>query len=244
MAATNATLRDAAFVLHTYPYSETSLIVELFTRSYGRVAVIAKGARSNTSKLRGLMTAFQRLDIAFSGRAELKTLKTAEHAQIGAQLSGNALLAAFYLNELTLRLTRKEDAFPALFDGYQDAIDTLRSEPRNALTLATALRRFERLLIGELGYAIDFDRTADTQQAIDVSVTYWLAADRGVLASEPEGGVPKVTGRVLRDLAAGQFDHPESALAARDIMRYLIQYRLEGATLHTRTLLRELRQHS
>jgi DNA repair protein RecO (recombination protein O) len=242
MATSGTTLRDAAYVLHTYPYSETSLIVELFTRAHGRIAVVAKGARSATSKLRGLMSAFQRLDVAVSGRSELKTLKSAEHTQIGAQLAGEALLAAFYLNELVLRLTHKEDAYPALFDAYQEAITALRAPSLPATQIAITLRRFERLLIAELGYAIDFASTADTGQAIDANGTYWIVADRGVLVQEPQGFCPKVSGRVLHDLAAARFDASDSASAARDVMRYLIQFRLEGVTLHTRSLLRELRQ--
>jgi DNA repair protein RecO (recombination protein O) len=239
MPTANITLRDAAFVLHTLPYSETSLIAEVFAREHGRVSVLAKGARSATSKLRGMVAAFNRLDLTASGKSELKTLRSADYAEIAPQLTGDALLAAFYLNELLLRLLGKEDAHPALFDAYADAISELRAA--RSASVARILRQFERTLLIELGYAIEFDRTADTQERPRASATYWLIADRGVLAEDPHIDVPSFSGEVLLHTAAGVFDAPSTANGCRDLMRYLINTRLEGRTLNTRSLLRELK---
>jgi DNA repair protein RecO (recombination protein O) len=242
MSATRSSLRDHAFVLHSYPYGETSLIVELFARHQGRVAVLAKGARSATSRLRGMLTAFQVLDITFSGKGELKSLRSAEYVQVAPQLGGDALLSGFYLNELILRFLGKEDAHPLLFDAYQETIGRLReaAASRDGL-IGAALRRFESTLLQESGYGLELARTADTQQPIRPDAYYWVVADVGVLAEDPGSDVPYVQGSALTDLVSGRYDQAPTAQASREVMRYLINRRLDGRELHTRQLLRELR---
>lgn len=240
MPAASVTIRDTAFVLHTIAYSETSLIAEALTRDHGRISILAKGARSATSKMRGMVAAFNRLDISASGKTELKTLRSADYAEITPQLTGDALLAAFYLNELLLRLLGKEDSHAGLFDAYADALSDLRAA-RAGQAVGSTLRRFERTLLVELGYGIDFDQTADTFEPLSRDETYWVIADRGVLTHDPHVDVPRFSGAVLVDAAHGIFDTPATATGCRDLMRYLINTRLDGRSLNTRSLLRELK---
>jgi DNA repair protein RecO (recombination protein O) len=82
---------EPAFVLHTYPYRETSLIVEAFTSAYGRVAMVARGAKRPRSEVRGLLQAFQPLALSWAGAGELKTLVKAEWRGGLPLLSGAAL---------------------------------------------------------------------------------------------------------------------------------------------------------
>src|SRR5258706_6446325 len=117
---------DLAFVLHTYPYSETSLIAEVLTRNHGRLSMVAKGAKRPRSALRGVLHAFQPLVITWFGKNELRTLGKAEWQTALPQLSGTALMCGFYLNELMLKLTRRDDPHEALFDFYSVTVVMLR----------------------------------------------------------------------------------------------------------------------
>ena len=114
--------QQPAWVLHTYPWRETSLIVEIFARDHGRVALVAKGARRPHSQLRGVLMAFQPLLMDWSGGGEVKTLVRAEWQGGQPLLTGRALICGYYLNELLVRLTAREDAHPRLFSAYADAV--------------------------------------------------------------------------------------------------------------------------
>jgi len=118
---------DRGFVLHAYAYRETSLILQVFTEHHGRLGIVARGARRPKSANRSLLVPFQPLTLAWFGRGELKTLKTAESAAPGLPLVGAALLAAFYLNELLLKLTHRDDPHEGLFAAYDAAIGELRA---------------------------------------------------------------------------------------------------------------------
>ena len=111
-----------AFVLHTYPFRETSLIVEVFSRDFGRVALLARGARRPRSVLRGLLLAFQPLELAWAGKGEVQTLMKAEWQGGQPLLAGKALLCAYYLNELLMQLLPREDAHPRLFSVYAETL--------------------------------------------------------------------------------------------------------------------------
>jgi DNA repair protein RecO (recombination protein O) len=133
-------------VLHTYPYRETSLIVEALTAEFGRVAMVARGAKRPRSELRGLLQAFQPLLLSWSGTNELKTLLKAEWRGGLPRVGGSALLCGFYLNELLLKLLPREDPHPRLFATYEAAL----TEPTGSERHGAAMFRFE--LLAELGY--------------------------------------------------------------------------------------------
>src|SRR5919108_1527367 len=140
---------EPAYVLHTYPYMETSLIVEAFTRSHGRVAVLARGARRPRSAMRGVLLSFHPLRLTWSASAELGNLIGAEWAGALQPLAGQGLMCGFYLNELLLRLLPRDDPHELLFDHYQDALTRLSL----AGDASSVLRAFEKRLLVELGYA-------------------------------------------------------------------------------------------
>src|SRR5207344_416575 len=117
---------EPGYVLHTYPYKETSLIVEAFARRHGRVALLARGARRPRSAMRGVLLAFHPLRLGWSGSAELSNLMQAEWGgalqPAFSPLRGRGLMCGFYLNELILRLLPREDPHEALFDAYAEAL--------------------------------------------------------------------------------------------------------------------------
>ena len=226
---------DRAFVLHSYPYRETSLVVELFTRAHGRVAVVAKGARRPRSQLRGLLLAFQPLAVAWSGRSELRTLVRAEWECALPQLGGLALLCGLYVNELMLKLTRREDPHEGLFDTYASALATLRDTDRAGL--GPLLRRFELALLAELGYGAPLDRDAASGEEVRPDGIYEYQPERGPVSAAPDADRLQFRGKTLLDLTHGDFSDPATRQEARQLMRFLINLHLDGQPLHTRQLL-------
>src|SRR5262249_54147881 len=147
-----------AFVLHTHPYRETSLIVEAFTRAFGRVSLLARGARRPASPMRGVLLSFQPLALAWFGKGELRTLSRAEWQGGQPLLRGEGLLCGFYLNELLLRLLPREDPHEALFADYRHALQRLGALAAPGADSAPVLRAFEKSLLKELGYAMTLER--------------------------------------------------------------------------------------
>ena len=237
---------EPAFVLHSYPYKETSLIVEAFSRRQGRTALLAKGARRPRSALRGVLHAFQPLRLSWSGTGELNSLVAAEWQGGLPFLRGFGLMCGFYLNELILRLLPRDDAHESLFDTYARSLELLSRLGRDESS-APVLRSFEKRLLAEVGYAMMLDRDAGSGAAIDPAAHYLYDPERGPLrvsgaqANVPEGGMI-VRGRTLVDLAGDDFTSAQTMQQARALMRALIGQRLHGQTLHTRAVLLELQE--
>ncbi|MCL4744923.1 MAG: DNA repair protein RecO [Burkholderiaceae bacterium] len=234
---------EPAFLLHATPYSETSLVVDLFTRDYGRVAAIAKGARRPRSALRAVLLQFQALTVSFSGRGELRTLTAAEWAGGAVSPRGDALLYAFYLNELLVRLLPREDSHPALYDAYSEAIAALCREP----PFDEALRRFEWRTLREIGYAPDLQRDS-SRRAIEANSDYhWSPAEGFVLvAGEPGAGGANdrsiVRGTTLLGLGAGRIDTANGRSQAKYLTRAILAHHLDGVVLKTRQILVDLQK--
>jgi len=230
---------EPGYVLHTYAYKETSLIVEAFTRRMGRIALLARGARRPRSAMRGVLLAFQPLRLGWSGSGELATLMSAEWAgplQPATLLSGRGLMCGFYLNELILRLLPREDPHETLFDHYAAALAGLCT----ADSPAPVLRGFEKRLLAELGYAPLLDREAASGAPIEPSGSYAYEPERGPIRAE--NGALMVSGRTLLDLAADDFSRSETRDEARTLLRALIGQRLHGQVLHTRSVLMALNE--
>jgi DNA repair protein RecO (recombination protein O) len=227
---------EDGFVLHTYPYKETSLIVEAFTRRFGRVALLARGARRPRSAMRGVLLSFQSLRLSWSASAELGNLIAAEWSGALRPLRGRGLMCGFYLNELLLRLLPREDAHDTLFDIYDDSLLRLS---RNE-NLFSTLRSFEKRMLAELGYAPLLERDA-ASHPIDPAARYAYEPERGpMLLKNAMSSDINVSGQTLLDVAADEYGRAETRDEARTLMRLLIAQRLHGQELHTRTILKDL----
>ena len=227
---------EPGFVLHAYPYKETSLIVEVFTHRFGRVGLLARGARRPRSTMRGVLLAFHPLQLTWSASAELGTLMSAEWGGGQASLSGNGLMCGFYINELLLRLLPRDDAHEALFDAYGLALARLAEGGPQA----AVLRGFERRMLAELGYAPVLDRDAANGAQIEAAKYYAYEAERGPVETRRTDGDSVISGRTLLDMAADNYDNSRTREEARQLMRALIAERLGGQVLHTRAVLSEL----
>ena len=229
---------EAGYVLHTYPYKETSLIVEAFTRRYGRVALLARGARRPRSPMRGVLLAFHPLRLGWSGSGELATLMSVEWAGGNGSLGGVGLMCGFYVNELLLRLLPRDDPHEDLFDFYAASLGSLCAGEAPA----PVLRSFEKRLLGEVGYAPALQTDAENRP-IEPERLYVYEPDRGpVPARGAPAGEADVHGRTLLDLAEDEYGSPQTRDEARALMRMLIGQRLHGQVLHTRAVLLELNE--
>ncbi len=235
MATPHPVNHQPGFVLHTYPYKETSLVAELFTRDFGRIAVVARGARRPLSALRGLIRPFAPLLLSWYGRGELRTLHAAEWQGGLAPLAGRALMAGFYLNELLLKLLARDDPHEGLYAHYRQALEALAAGPD---TLEPLLRRFELNLLKEIGYAATLDRLAGSDLPVAAEERYRYLPSHGVGPAEGEGIT--ISGCTLLALAAGDFSAPATLSEGKLLMRALIHHHLGGKALYTRQLLQEL----
>ena len=241
MSASARTRQDGqpGYVLHTYPFRETSLVVETFTRSHGRVAMVARGAKRPRSALRGSIMAFQPLALSWSGHGDLRLLLRAEWQGGQQRLQGRALLCGFYLNELLLKLLPREDAHEKLFLDYQAALARLTQEPEPG----AVLRCFEKALLRELGYALALDRDSGSGDEIDPGKCYAYEPERGPVAVNGAAQLGLVfTGRTLLDIVHDDYRNPATLQQAKALMRLLIGHRLEQKPLNSRRIFEELRQ--
>ena len=240
MAQSESTLRnnEPAFVLHTYPYRETSLIVEALSRHAGRIALIARGAKRPRSAIRGQLLSFQPLELSWSGKNEPRTMHKAEWRGGQPMLQGLALLCGFYMNELLLKLLPRDDPHEALFDIYaQSLMDLSRQQD-----LPVLLRRFELGLLRELGYGLVLDHEAGSDAAIVAEHFYGYIPDRGPMVGRGDGNQVQFRGKTLLDLQREDFSDPHTLAESKQLLRMQIKHHLGQQELQTRQLLRDLQE--
>jgi DNA repair protein RecO (recombination protein O) len=231
-----------AFVLHSYPYRETSLIIDVLTRDHGRVALVAKGAKRPHSALRGVLQTFQPLSLRWSGRGEVRTLTGAEWVGGMLPLTGDALVCGFYVNELIVRFCAREDPHPALFHHYAVTMARLAHDEPAALVL----RSFERMLLRETGYAVTFNPgSLGAREAVpDPAAAYVFDPERGARlarANDPDEW-PRIDGRTLLDMDADDYSAARTIAQSKTLMRFLLHYHLGGVPLNTRQILIDLQK--
>lgn len=222
------------FILMTQPWRETSLLVEVLTRTHGRLTLIARSARRPQSVLRGVLMPFSPLEISWFGKGELRTLHNADWLGGTPQLSGIALLSGFYLNELIIRLTTRDDPHSGIYDAYQKAVFSLAKSRK----FSVVLRRFELVLLTELGYGPTLD---SDDQGKPVEENGWYRCPPGQLPSRSVQGPDAVLGTTLLALAADDFSDAKTRRAARRLTRQWLEHLLpDDGKLATRELLQSI----
>ncbi len=221
---------EPAYVLHARPYSDTSLLLEVFTAGHGRVGLIARGARAPKSKQRVLLQVLQPLLLSWQGGGELGTLTAVEAASQPTQLTGEPLFCAWYANELLIKLLHRRDAYPMLFASYASLL------PRLATDAEAALRAFERVLLDELGYGLSLPDDLESARR------YRYHPQQGLLPAQPDDAAADCYAGgsliALRDDLLGGVD---ALRDARRLLRAAILPLLAGRTLESARLLRALR---
>ena len=225
---------DPAFVLHTRPWRETSLIVDVLSRHHGRLGLVARGARRAGAAVKTRLIPFQPLTLSWFGKSQLRTLHTAEWQGGGLLLRGHALMCGFYLNELLLRLLPEGDAHEVLFDYYAQALGELDTRQ----DVEPVLRRFELDLLSELGYAQPLGQLARGGE-LDPEARYGYEIEKGVTLAN---GDTHYSGRTLLALAAGDFSQPGVLTEGKRLMRTLLAHYLGDKPLATRQMLLDLQR--
>jgi DNA repair protein RecO (recombination protein O) len=229
-------LLQPAYVLHQRAYRNTSALLEVLTREHGRIGVVAKGIKGKSGdSRRGILQPFIHFLLSYSGRQDLFTLTAAESSGDNIRLSGQPLFSAFYLNELLMRLLHRGDAYPGLFDGYNDAITRLKQGEDNE----PVLRRFEMRLLQELGYGLLLEADATSHAPIAVDRHYYYDPQRGPVPAEAtKANLPLVSGACLHALAGADFSDPCFWPEMKTLMRNVLAQHLEGKPLRSRELFR------
>lgn len=232
--------QQQVYILHTYPFKETSLVVEMFSQQFGRIAAVAKGARRPRSAMRGMLQSFQLLTSTWSGKNELKTLHSLDWSAGLTLIKGDALMCGFYINELLLRLLPREDAHEALFDYYANALLALSQlQEKSSAESAVILRKFELKLLQELGYAVPLLED-ENGLALIADKTYRYEAEYGACdISATKNGV-QLRGQTLLDMAKGHYQDVVTQQQSKLLMRYLLAHYLGDKPLYTRQLLIDL----
>jgi DNA repair protein RecO (recombination protein O) len=245
---------EPAFVLHSYDWSESSLILEVFTRHRGRVALAARGAKKPTSNFRPVLLPLQPLRLTYTlgaeGNAEIHTLKGAEWAGGHVMPMGEALLSGMYLNELLLRLLARDDPYAALFDVYSGVVRVLAGTQGEALE--PVLRAFELVLLRELGLLPGLGEETMTLSTLAAGKRYMLVPEGG-LRQAAAGERAALTGTqwqaLEQALATGHSPQAYTAtlraaapvaLALKSQLRTLLQYHCGSPLLRTRQLMMDL----
>ncbi len=220
-------------VLHRRDYTDTSLLLELFSAEHGRFPAIAKGAKRSRSGRAALLQAFQPLWVKLSGRGEVKTLAKVESAGSAPKLVGTSLYCGFYLNELLMRLLQRDDAHARLYGYYLQALEELAG----AREVSAVLRRFEIRLLRETGYAMVLDRDA-SDRPVQADLRYSYVPEQGPVPNAIAGRGSSCSGGTLLALAAGQALDAEQSREARDLMRQVLNHYLGEKPLKSRELFR------
>lgn len=220
-----------AYVLHRRPYGDTSYLLELLTREQGRVPAIAKGVAGKNSLRKSLLQAFAPLYVSLSGRGEVKVLSKLEARGNAAMLSGKALICGFYVNELMMRLTHREDPHESLFDLYEHTLQGL------AITdsFDHELRRFELGLLDELGFGLDLEHEAETGAPLVTEGFYHYRVQTGLVPcaqSHPQA----IAAPTLLSWAKGNKLDTAGQRQMRNLMRQVLGFYLGDKPLKSREL--------
>ena len=247
MATSKRFADEPAYVLHRYDWSESSLILEVFTRNHGRMALMAKGAKRPTSSFRPILLPLQPLHLAYGGDSEIRTLKSAEWQGGHAMPTGDALLSGYYLNELLLTLLARDDPHPHLFDIYSLVVQLIASE--HGEVLQAALRTWELLLLREIGLLPQLDQQTMTLGALQANGRYTLVPEGGLRQAQDDERSALSGAQWTRLQAAVQDGAPftttlracaEMMAELKPQLRQLLHYHCGVKTLRTRQMMMDI----
>ena len=232
-----------AFLLHSRPFRETSLIIEVFSRQYGRVGLLARGVRNPKSRKRALVMPFQPLLLGWSGKGELPLLTGIEAIGPARELISEHRYVAFYLNELLLKLLHRHDAHESLFDFYSNSLDKLYRD----VPVQHILRKFEKELLSQTGYGLILHHEAESSRPVSAERAYRYLSEQGPRpvsqvaddSREREQGI-SIRGKSLLDFYHDIFDDKESLKECRSLIRYLLDRQLSGKSLHSRQVFHQV----
>ena len=255
-------LLQPAYVLHQRAYRDSSMLLELFSPEYGRIGVIAKGAKSAKSRLRGVLQPFQPLLVSWIKRGELGTLTAAEAQGPALAIAPDLIASGFYLNEILLRLLERDEGQLELFGHYDEALRSMseivsQNKPRS-VSLEILLRQFEIRLLAALGYGLVLDQEVGSDSPLQVEQEYIYQLEYGPVkvdtaftnvtntsenAEEEYRYGTRISGGTLLALQAGDFSDEQVRLESKRLLRTVLGAYLGSKPLHSRNLAQPFNRH-
>ncbi|HEX4619027.1 MAG TPA: DNA repair protein RecO [Steroidobacteraceae bacterium] len=223
------------YILHHRPWRDSSRILEVLTREHGRLTLFARAVRGPGARLASVLQPFRPLLLSWSGRGEAPQLTHAERADDSGALPPACVMAAFYLNELLLKLTTRHDPLPPLFDHYHATLGRLRA----GAPLEPALRVFEKRLLELAGYGLELETEARSGVPLAADGYYQFRPSQGLVrAHVHDAGV--LAGASLIGLREERFGGTRSLEDARRLLHAALAACLEGRPLATRAVARSM----
>lgn len=240
----NVVNTQIAYILHKRAFQETSSILEVLTKDYGRVSLMARGSRGARSKIAGNLLLFTPLVLSWQGKGNLPYLKSVERADLKAPaLKSKALLSAMYINELLMYLLHKDDVHETVFEHYHHCLYSLEDINKLEITL----RQFEIKLLELLGFGLNLHAEADTGEVILADAMYHYYLEHGpVISAERNNNVPYISGACLLALCHGELqtvaENTQYLSEIKRLMRFVINHHLGNKKLKSRDLFRPVGQ--
>lgn len=228
---------QAAFILHGRDFRDTSRLLDIFTQDYGRITLVAKGARSPRSKLQGILQPFTPLIISWSGKGDVQTLTGAESDKTSINLSGKQVMSGYYINELLQRLMTSHDPHPELYSVYKETLESFIKDDEELV-----LRRFEKHLLAEIGYGLNLDSESDSGLKLSKDEQYYYDIEKGPVKVNDSydrddiAGELILSGQTLLDLSQEKFSSSQTQKEAKQLMRIILNHHLGDKPLKTRSL--------
>ena len=228
-----------AYVLHHYPFRDSSQILEVITRDHGRISIMSRGSLGARSKLKSVLQLFRLLNISWIGKGDMPTLTSAELVANTPQLlNGKNFASGFYLNELLLHFLHRHDVQETIFKLYMETISALAAETD---AVEIVLRLFEKQLLDELGLGLNLTHDADSGSSLDEFMHYVFRVEHGPILSSAAGAttsLPIVSGKSLQALARHDLSDVDVRREIKILMRYILAHYLAGKPLKSRELFR------
>lgn len=229
--------QQAAYLLHRRPYSETSLLLDIFSRDHGRLTLIGKGCRKRKTQSQGLFLPFKPLLVSWTGKGELPILTSIEHQSFLPLPDKNGINCGYYVNELLMKLLHRHDSHEALFDRYNEFFYSLA----NGGDPHSVLRIFEKHLLQQIGFGLVLDHDVDSGEIIFENRDYHYIPHKGPVASS-DTRVAKISGETLLALQTESLETDKQKYEARILTRSLIDVQLNGKELRSRRVIKEMKR--
>ena len=238
MSVSRRVQNQPAWLLHHRPFRDTSRILDVLSRDYGRLSLVARGSRSAKSRLKGVLRPFLPLRLSWVIRSDMGTLTGAELDGAPISLTGDALLSGYYVNELILNLLHRHDTQSEIHSLYAQTVRALNT----ADNVAGTLRRFEMEVLGLLGYGLNLDHDTRTGAPLDPECRYEYRAEQGPVEAGHREGPMVFTGAELKSIASQSFSEDHTLTNASRLLRHVIAWHLDGKELMSRKVLKEIRK--
>lgn len=236
MSAPRRILQHPAYLLHHRPFRDSSLLLDVLSRDHGKLALVARGARTAKSRVRGVLRPFLPLRLSWVQRRDLGTLTGAELDGAPLALVGDGLLSGYYVNELLIQFLHRHDPQPEVFEAYRETIAELAA----SADPAPALRNFEIELLRLIGYALNFEHEANSTESLADGASYEYRADQGPVRVERRTGAMIFSGAELIGIREHRFEDARILRAASRLLRHIIAHHLGGRELKSRKVLVDL----